>query len=568
MAKKAYIGVANFVPRALPSGYTQVEYIESDGAQYIDSGVNGKSGLEVYAKWMYTNNSYKRAIIGCLGNDVRTYPMHHSASNYGYAYQSWVASSLVMEVNTVYNLYTKLYPGEQIVQVNGETIATGSKAGEYDCGCPMYIFALYNEGSPSNYSVARLYSMQIYDNGILVRDYVPCTNSTGVAGLYDMANGVFYQNAGTGTFAVGTSTYTSVARKIKKGYLGIDGIARKIKKAYIGIGGVARPCWSGGELAYYGAITPLSVAVEYLAAARVGNYALFGGGHDGNNESKVVNAYDTSLVRTIPTSLGAARNQLAATSVGNYAVFGGGKQGSSLSASEVYAYNTSLTRSSPSSKLVNNAHNLGAATVGNYAIFAGGQSSSTGIATATAYNGSLTRSAPTKLSEARYDPGTATVGGWAIFAGGGAQSKVVNAYNESLTMKTLTSLSVQRYGAGSTTVGNYAIFCGGRHSGITLGTNVDAYDASLTRSTATALSQARYGAAATTLGKNAIISGGWCDSGVATVVDVYDESLTRISKTWNTGTSDGAAITIGDYALFAGGYDTTWSSAVEAFTLA
>lgn len=37
----------------------------------------------------------------------------------------------------------------------------------------------------------------------------------------------------------------SVARKVKKGYIGIDGKARKIKKAYIGIGGVARCCWLG-----------------------------------------------------------------------------------------------------------------------------------------------------------------------------------------------------------------------------------------------------------------------------------------------------------------------------------
>ena len=90
------------------------------------------------------------------------------------------------------------------------------------------------------------------------------------------------------------------ARKIKKGYVGVDGKARKIKKAYIGIGGVARPCWSGGELAYYGAITALSSARAGLSATTVGNYALFGGGDAGNN-SAVVDAYDASLTRSIPT---------------------------------------------------------------------------------------------------------------------------------------------------------------------------------------------------------------------------------------------------------------------------
>ena len=51
-----------------------------------------------------------------------------------------------------------------------------------------------------------------------------------------------------------------IARKVLKGYIGVDGTARKIKKAYIGIGGVARPCFSSGELTYYGTITQLSAS--------------------------------------------------------------------------------------------------------------------------------------------------------------------------------------------------------------------------------------------------------------------------------------------------------------------
>lgn len=39
----------------------------------------------------------------------------------------------------------------------------------------------------------------------------------------------------------------SVARKVKKGYIGVDGLARKIKKAYIGIGGVAKLCWASAD---------------------------------------------------------------------------------------------------------------------------------------------------------------------------------------------------------------------------------------------------------------------------------------------------------------------------------
>ena len=108
------------------------------------------------------------------------------------------------------------------------------------------------------------------------------------------------------------------ARKIKKWYVGVGNKARKVKKGYIGVGGVARPFMSGGELEYYGTITPLSVARDGLAGATVGNYALFAGGHDHGIKS-TVDAYNTSLVRSTPTALSQARMSLKGESIGNYA---------------------------------------------------------------------------------------------------------------------------------------------------------------------------------------------------------------------------------------------------------
>ena len=55
-------------------------------------------------------------------------------------------------------------------------------------------------------SKARIYRdfCKIYDNDNLVRDFVPCyRKADDEIGMYDMANGVFYTNAGTGTFLKG-----------------------------------------------------------------------------------------------------------------------------------------------------------------------------------------------------------------------------------------------------------------------------------------------------------------------------------------------------------------------------
>ncbi len=46
----------------------------------------------------------------------------------------------------------------------------------------------------------------MYDNGTLVRDFIPCyRKQDGVIGMYDLANDVFYTNAGTGTFLKGAN---------------------------------------------------------------------------------------------------------------------------------------------------------------------------------------------------------------------------------------------------------------------------------------------------------------------------------------------------------------------------
>ena len=263
------------------------------------------------------------------------------------------------------------------------------------------------------------------------------------------------------------------ARKVKQIYVGVNNKARRVKKGYIGVGGVARPFWGEKELLYYGTITALRKARYYLAATTLGDYALFGGGCNGSNNSDNVNtvdAYNTSLTRSTPTPLSQARSSLAATTLGDYALFGGD--------SVVDAYNKSLTRSTPTA-LSQARSSLAATTLGDYALFGGGDGMSysesmgsytNSFNTVDAYNTSLTRSTPTPLSQARSSLAATTLGDYALFGGGNTGStriggtsgtSVVDAYNKSLTRSTPTALSAYRLRLAATTLGDYALFGGG-----------------------------------------------------------------------------------------------------------
>ena len=351
-------------------------------------------------------------------------------------------------------------------------------------------------------------------------------------------------------------------------------VARKIKKGYVGVGGVARPCWGGGELTSYGNVNNgLSLARTSLAATTIGDYALFGGGYDTSGRYvSNVDAYDKSLTRTTPTSLSTGRRNLAATTVGDYALFGGGFTSGTAVTNVVNAYDTSLTRTSASTFTLARGK-LAATTVGNYALFGGGYTSSTVVtAVVHAYNTSLTRTSPTSLGDSRGELAATTVGDYALFGGGSGSSTysaLVDAYDTSLTRTSADSFDTAVSRLAATTVGNYALF-GGGYTGSDISTVTEAYDTSLTRTSPTSLSTGRYYLAATSIGEYAIFAGGYTGSDVNARVDIYDSLLTRKPfKYLYTGRQKLAATTVGNYALFGGGdMDSSPSLTVDAFTIA
>ncbi len=334
----------------------------------------------------------------------------------------------------------------------------------------------------------------------------------------------------------------------------------------------------GNTLVKANSPTALNAGRTDLAGASVGNYALFVGGY-GSSTYADVYAYNASLTRSTTTTLSQARYSLAGASVGDYALFAGGLTYSSTSGYILYtkvdAYNSSLTRSTPTSLSVGRC-NLAGASVGNYALFAGGYSSYAagtyiGSSVVNAYNTSLVRSTPTSLSQARGELAATSVGDYALFAGGHIQDSsstnysTVDAYSTSLTRSTSTALSSTKYCLAGANVGNYALFAGGFISG-TIYSTVDAYNTSLVKSTPTALSEKRFNLAGASAGNYALFAGG--SSGTYTpVVDAYDTSLTRSTTTaLSQARWELAGASVGNYALFGGGSDSSSKySTVDAY---
>lgn len=389
-----------------------------------------------------------------------------------------------------------------------------------------------------------------------------------------------------------------VARKIKRGYIGIDGVARKIKRAYIGVGGVARPCWSGGELTYYGTITPLSSGVENLASASIPGLALFACGQlatgtGTNRYSKAIDVYDKALTRnslnlsnmvvagTQTTTSLTSREFLSGGSVNETAIFAGGSRGETY-LNDVFSVNTSLTLSRvPSGQYLQNDSASHAVTpVGNHVLFANGKGLDRNYyKTVEAYDASLTKKMCETTTNSEGFRAATTVDNRGVIAGGqfGQVSykydKTIDVYDSSLTKITMgIELSVGRSNLSAKTINGNALFVGGLYYSDRYNV-VDSYNESLTHSTAVeGLSVARCNIAAEVVEDLAVFIGGEDGSGRGlTAVDAYDKNLVKtVVPQLTEGRCGHAVAKTGDYLLVGGGRKggatyTGYASDVDAF---
>ena len=373
-----------------------------------------------------------------------------------------------------------------------------------------------------------------------------------------------------------------VARKIKKGYIGIDGVARKIKKAYIGVGGVARPCWSGGELTYYGKISMYqsSDVSQGVSAVRVGDYALFAGGVSISYfANKDVISLDKNYTKQALEKLTNERGYMGTATVGNYGIFVGGWSGSSVT-SIVDCYDANLTKTKVSNYIQQSTRNLAGASVGNYALFNGGYTNDTdysvkvqpGVKKTYAYDINLTLTTPTETSIGHMLHTGVSTKSYALFAGGIIDSHpfttpVVNTYNANLTMgSTSSGLSGGYINYATANVGDYALFAGG-FDGASYSYSynmyetknpskvVTAYNDALTRSVPVALSASRYYHKGGSLENCALFVGGYYNgtSTLTKTAEKYDGELVRSetpSADLNTSFFMETSVSVGDSAFF------------------
>lgn len=290
---------------------------------------------------------------------------------------------------------------------------------------------------------------------------------------------------------------------------------------------------------YYGTTTNLSTPRYGSFGTLIAGYALFAGGSNFNisNASYIVDAYNTSLTRTIASDLLGSNAQGNATHNESYALVG--------TSSIVTAYNSTLTRAQPDD-LNGGAHQSASAPVGQYALFVSSMANNNNGA-ATAYDGSLTKTTPDSDSTYRFNTAGGTVNSYALIAGGGvgiSQTPDVITYDTSLTKGIAESLSFNASPPITTTIGSTAIF--------TNGTVINSYNETLSKTIVDSFPQSMSGSVATVCGQYAV----FCRGSNQTMY-ALNGTLTRSTPPALPAVRNGiSASSNNKYALFAGGRST------------
>ena len=212
----------SYTKNVLPSEYQEVEYIQSDGTQYINTGIS------YYRNTIYVDAQFLDIVgtnAALLGSGVAG---QQANKQFSIAYQ--VSRGVQVSANNARSGAGCWNTTENIGERYGFdrfTLLSNKQNGNLDFNgveyipfltldtnqpntIPMYLFAI-NQGGTAQIATSsmRLYQLTIWnkETGELQRDFIPCYSTTtvsndngvecpsGTIGLYDLVNGKFYTNA-------------------------------------------------------------------------------------------------------------------------------------------------------------------------------------------------------------------------------------------------------------------------------------------------------------------------------------------------------------------------------------
>lgn len=186
------------------SYYTQLEYIESTGAQYILTDIVPTDDTGVVMRFSSSNTNTNGIFIGSKSSTNVNFGIGNIDNEIYFGWNTLTPSEDRREIieNTIYEAELN-YEGCNASGLN--SVPVDAPLGTLESTtAPIAIFANNNNGTINAYSRIKLYQMVITENDEMTHYLIPCKrNVDDEIGLYDAVTGNFYTNMGSENFRKG-----------------------------------------------------------------------------------------------------------------------------------------------------------------------------------------------------------------------------------------------------------------------------------------------------------------------------------------------------------------------------
>ena len=188
---------------------SDVEYLESTGMQYIDTGVQSQDGVTAYVELLRANRYSNECYLGGYGDSSSRLWLAYSFGNTWYRGYGNNQSSTGYEanINVITSIETILAQNSISWYVDGAFAYSilYSNVG-FSSRVNVFMFAMSTGNGANYYAIGRIYCCKIYLHGELVRDFYP-VRKHGVGYMYDNVTGELFGNQGVGSFIIGPDVH-------------------------------------------------------------------------------------------------------------------------------------------------------------------------------------------------------------------------------------------------------------------------------------------------------------------------------------------------------------------------
>lgn len=206
----------------LPKEFQEVEYIESTGTQWIDTGiVPNLEDCEVWADY----ELYATSLFGSQDTSFLVY------RNEFYKNNAIEFRNIPFFTNK--SLHIKLKDGHIRIDLSdGSVYEKDTSAYPNPHTIPIFANWVGYRNAYTDFGKGRIVRFKINNADATVCDIIPCyRKSDGVIGMYDIVNDTFHTNQGTGTFLKGADVKFETIRTINRV---INGELKTVKLRLVG----------------------------------------------------------------------------------------------------------------------------------------------------------------------------------------------------------------------------------------------------------------------------------------------------------------------------------------------